>query len=79
LARALLVDLDALADAQETNDPAGAAELLQAAFRTDVRPLVSEARRRNGASLTPLQTFRALSYRAAVTKERGSGHAASGL
>ena len=79
LARALLVDLDALATAQDANDPAAAAEVLQAAFRTDVRPIVSEARRRNGASLSPLRTYRSLGYRAAATQERGSGHAAAGL
>jgi L-rhamnose isomerase/sugar isomerase len=78
LARALLVDLDGLAAAQDADDPAAAAEVLQAAYRTDVRPLVAEARRRNGAALAPLRTFR-LGYRAAVTAERGSGHAASGL
>jgi len=79
LARALLVDLDALRDAQDADDPAGAAEVLQRAYRTDVRPIVAEARRRNGAALAPLRTFRRLGYRAAVTAERGSGHAATGL
>ena len=79
LARALLVDLDALHDAQERDDPAAAAEVLQAAFRTDVRPLVAEARRRNRAALAPLRAYRRLGYRDRVAEERGSGHAASGL
>ncbi len=79
LARALLVDLVALAGAQDTDDPAAAAEVLQAAYRSDVRPLVAEARRRNGAALEPLQTYRRLGYRQTVATERGSGHAASGL
>lgn len=79
LARALLIDLDALAAAQDADDPAAAAEVLQAAYRTDVRPLVAEARRRNGAAIAPLRTFRSLGYRAAAVAERGSGHAASGL
>ena len=79
LARALLVDLAALRDAQDADDPAGAAEVLQRAYRTDVRPLVAEARRRNGAALDPLGTFRRLGYRAAMAAERGSGHAATGL
>ena len=52
-----------LADAQEANDPARAAEVLHRAFRTDVRPLVAEARRRNGAALDPLATYRAVGYR----------------
>ena len=79
LARALLVDLDALAAARDADDPALAAEVLQTAYRTDVRPLVAEARRRNGAALAPLRTYRALGYRTAVAAERGTGHAASGL
>ena len=54
LAQALCVDRAALADAQDANDPALAAEILHRAFRTDVRPLVAEARRRNGAALDPL-------------------------
>ena len=62
-AQALLVDRDALAAAQDGNDPALAQEILQAAFRTDVRPLVAEARRRNGAALAPLAAYRALGYR----------------
>lgn len=79
LARALLVDLDGLSAAQHDDDPAGAAEVLQAAFRTDVRSLVAEARRRNGAALAPLTTYRRLGYRRAAAEERGSGHAATGL
>ena len=79
LARALLVDLEALTHAQNGDDPAEAAELLQSAFRTDVRPIVAEARRRNGAALSPLQTYRTLGYRKTVTEVRGTGHASSGL
>ena len=45
LAQALLVDRDQLREAQDDDDPARAAEVLQAAYRTDVRPLVAEARR----------------------------------
>ena len=79
LARAALVDRTALAHAQECDDPAAAAEELQFAYRTDVRPLVAEARRRNGAALSPLRTYRRSGYRMTVATERGSGHAASGL
>ena len=79
LARALLVDLSALSEAQDRDDAAGAAEVLQTAYRTDVRAIVAEARRRNGAALDPLRTFRRLGYRDHVARERGSGHAAAGL
>ena len=79
LAQALLIDRDALAEAQDDNDPALAAEVLQAAYRSDVRPLVAEARRRNGAALAPLVAFRRLGYRAAMLAERGAESIATGL
>jgi L-rhamnose isomerase/sugar isomerase len=79
IAQALLVDRDALTEAQDANDPVRAAELLQAAYRSDVRPLVAEARRRNGAACSPLTTFRRLGYRAAMVAERGEDSVASGL
>jgi L-rhamnose isomerase/sugar isomerase len=79
LALAACVDHSSLAVAQEADDPALAAEILQAAYRADVRPLVAEARRRNGAALDPVTAYRRSGYRDAVTKARGSGHVATGL
>ncbi|MCU0273585.1 MAG: TIM barrel protein [Acidimicrobiales bacterium] len=79
LAQALLVDRAELFEAQESDDPARAAEVLQEAYRTDVRPLVAQARLVNGGALRPLQTYRALGYRAKAAADRGSGHAATGL
>jgi len=78
-AQALLVDRPALADAQESNDATRAQELLQAAFRTDVRPLVAEARRRAGGAIAPLETYRESGCRAAMIAERGSDSVATGL
>jgi L-rhamnose isomerase / sugar isomerase len=79
LALALCVDQVSLEAAQESDDPALAAEILQRAYRADVRPLVAEARRRNGAALDPVIAFRRSGYRAAVAGDRGSGHVATGL
>jgi L-rhamnose isomerase / sugar isomerase len=79
LALALLVDRSALMAAQESDDAALAAEILHAAYRADVRALVAEARRRNGAAIDPITTFRRSGYRASVAAERGSGHVATGL
>jgi len=79
VAQALLVDREALADAQDRNDPALAAELLHAAYRSDVRALAAEARRRNGAALSPLLTFRRIGYRQAMVDERGEESRATGL
>ena len=79
LAQALCVNRSDLVDAQRANDPAQAAEVLHRGYRTDVRPLVAEARRRNGAALDPLATYRALGYRAAKVAERGADAVATGL
>ena len=78
-AQALLVDRAGLADAQERNDAARAQEILQTAFRADVRPLVAEARRRAGGAIAPLEAYRESGYRAAMIEERGSESVATGL
>src|SRR5678810_188128 len=57
-AQALIIDRKALEDAQLNNDVVGCQEILQAVFRTDVRPLIAEARLIAGAALEPLQLFR---------------------
>src|ERR1700712_4730008 len=57
-AQALLVDRKRLAAAQLQNDVVTAQEVLQAAFRTDVRTLVAEARLRAGGALNPLAVYR---------------------
>ena len=78
-AQALLLDRRALHAAQEADDPAVAQQVVQAAFRTDVRPLVAEARRRQGGALAPLEAFRALGYREAAVAARGRDAVATGL
>jgi L-rhamnose isomerase / sugar isomerase len=78
-AQALLVDRRELNRAQEANDVARAQEILQEAYRTDVRPLVAEARLRAGAALKPLQLFRELEVRKQLITERGAKTVATGL
>jgi L-rhamnose isomerase/sugar isomerase len=78
-AQALIIDRKALEEAQLNNDVVGCQEILQAAFRTDVRPLIAEARLRSGAALEPLQLFRTLKLREALIKERGLKTVATGL
>jgi len=78
-AQALLVDRPALTDAQESNDATRAQEILQAAFRSDVRPLIAEARRRAGGAIAPLEAYRESGYRAAMISERGSDSVSTGL
>jgi L-rhamnose isomerase/sugar isomerase len=78
-AQALLVDRKALNNAQLGNDVSQCQEILQTAYRTDVRALVAEARLRAGGALAPLETFRKLEVRRNLIKQRGSNTVASGL
>ncbi len=78
-AQALLVDTENLRNAQEANDVVKAQEILQAAYRLDVRPLVAEARRLADGALQPLEIFRKLKVRELLVKERGAKTIATGL
>jgi L-rhamnose isomerase/sugar isomerase len=78
-AQALLVDTRELQAAQANNDVVKAQEILQHAYRTDLRPLVAEARRQAGGALQPLQLFRSLKVREQLVKERGAHSVATGL
>jgi L-rhamnose isomerase/sugar isomerase len=78
-AQALLVDTKSLAAAQEANDVTKAQEILQQAYRTDVRALVAEARLRAKGALQPMQIFRELKVRDHLVKERGQKTVATGL
>lgn len=78
-AQALLVDAKALEAARESNDVVQAQEILQTAYRTDVRPLVAEARVRAGGALQPLQVYRSMKVRENLVNERGAKTVATGL
>jgi L-rhamnose isomerase/sugar isomerase len=68
--QASLMDRKSLAEAQEANDTLAAHRLLKAAYLTDVSPILSEARTRQGGALDPIAAYRAAGYRAAKAKER---------
>ncbi len=78
-AQALLVDRQALTDAQNNNDVALAQEILQHAYRTDVRPLLAEARLLSGGVLEPIKAYREWKVRNTLVMERGDQTVASGL
>ncbi|MEZ4967017.1 MAG: TIM barrel protein [Saprospiraceae bacterium] len=78
-AQALVLDSKALEAAQMANDPAQAQEILQYAYRTDVRPLLQEARLQNGAAIEPLAAYRNLGVREQLIRERGKSTIATGL
>ena len=78
-AQALLVDSVALEEAQMENDLTRCQEILQTAYRTDVRPLVAEARRLSGGAIDPVGFYRQMAVRKELVKERGMTAVATGL
>ncbi|MEC5174950.1 sugar isomerase [Chryseobacterium nepalense] len=78
-AQALLVDQKALKDAQLNNDVVRAQEILQNAYRTDVRPLLKAARLQTGAAIDPISAYRNLKVRENLISERGLNVKATGL
>ena len=77
-AKAVLVDRTALSEAQEAGDVLGANRVLQAAFETDVRPLLSVFRVRQGRDPDPVAAFRASGYAERVAHERTASAMSSG-
>ena len=78
-AQALLVDTKALQAAQQNNDAVAAQEILQQAYRTDVRPLIAQARLLSGGVLEPVSFYRQSKIRENLIKERGLKTVATGL
>ncbi|WP_042405008.1 L-rhamnose isomerase [Streptacidiphilus carbonis] len=75
-AKALLVDLDALAAAQQAGDVLGANAVLMDAYNTDVRPLLHEVREEQGLNPDPLAAYRASGWQERIVAERVGGHQA---
>lgn len=78
-AKALLIDQDALKTAQLENDVVKCQEILQGAYRTDVRPLIEKARINSGGVLNPINAYRSLRVRERLIAERGKNTVATGL
>lgn len=78
-AQALLIDREALHEARQGSDVVRCQEILQEAYRTDVRPLLKEARLRSGAAINPLEAYRSLEVRKGLIRERGMKVRATGL
>ena len=77
-AKALMVDRAALRNAQEKNSVLGAYRVLQEAYETDVRPLLAEARVRQGRNPDPIEAFVASGYAELVAEQRMGVASASG-
>ncbi len=78
-AKAMLIDQSALKAAQLDNDVVKCQEILQSAYRTDVRPLLEKARLNSGGVLNPINAYRTLQVRDGLIKERGKNTVATGL
>ena len=78
-ARALIIDHAALDAVQMENDVLAAEGIMQAAFRTDVRPLLRESRVRAGGALDPIGVYRDSVVRYQLMEERGDKTIATGL
>jgi L-rhamnose isomerase/sugar isomerase len=72
-ARALLVDSDALAAAQQAGDVLGANELLMDAFYTDVRPALADWRDERGLPRDPMEAYAESGYQQEIESTRVGG------
>ncbi|WP_370524132.1 L-rhamnose isomerase [Cellulomonas sp. APG4] len=72
-AKALLVDRDALAAAQQAGDVLGANGVLMDAYNTDVRPLLAELRASHGLDPDPMRAYAASGWAETIVAERVGG------
>ena len=69
-AQAFLIDRNALRQAQEQNDTMLGFQALRAAYRTDVGPILAQARVEHGGAADPIAAYRASGYRPRKAQER---------
>ena len=72
-AKALLVDTDALAGAQQAGDVLSANGALMDAYNTDVRPLLAELRQDAGLEPDPVAAYQRSGYAEKIVAERTGG------
>ena len=76
VAKALLVDAEALRENQLAGDVLGANAVLMDAYNTDVRPLLAELREEMGLAPNPVKAYLASDYAEKIVSERIGGSAA---
>jgi len=76
VAKALLVDTDALREAQLAGDVLAANAVLMDAYNTDVRPLLGELREEMGLAPEPVKAYLASGYGEKIVAQRVGGTAA---
>jgi L-rhamnose isomerase/sugar isomerase len=75
-AKALLVDRDALGEAQAGGDVLGANAILMDAYDTDVRPMLAELRSGSGLDPDPMDAYARSGYADRIVAERVGGQQA---
>jgi L-rhamnose isomerase / sugar isomerase len=75
-AKALLIDRDALAAAQQAGDVLGANGVFMDAYNTDVRPLLASVREEQGLHPEPMVAYAGSGYAERIVAERVGGTAA---
>ncbi|HEY2242210.1 MAG TPA: L-rhamnose isomerase [Streptosporangiaceae bacterium] len=75
-AKALLVDQDALATAQQAGDVLGANAVLMDAYNTDVRPLLASLREEASLDPDPMAAYAASGYATQIAADRVGGQQA---
>lgn len=78
-AKALLVSRAKWAETQANGDVIAAHEILNHAYRTDVRPLLEQVRAELGVPTEPLAAYRAGGYEEKIARERGTAEQAGGF
>jgi L-rhamnose isomerase/sugar isomerase len=78
-AKALLVDRDALHQAQNDNDTMMAFQALRTAYRTDVTPILALARAESGGAIDPIAAYRESGWRARKAQERNAVGLGAGI
>jgi L-rhamnose isomerase / sugar isomerase len=76
-AKALLVDAEALAAAQQAGDVLGANAVLMDAYNTDVRPLLAQVREELGLDPDPDRAYLASGHQERIIATRVGGTPAS--
>src|SRR5215217_3781628 len=75
-AKALIVDREALAAAQQSGDVLGAHGVLMDAYNDDVRPLLAELRESKGLDADPYSAYARSGYQERIARERVGGQQA---
>lgn len=68
--KALAVDRAALHDAQESNDVMRAFQMLRQGYRTDVSPILAQARLEAAGAIDPIAAYRASGWRQQAARQR---------